>query len=126
KYAQMPTCNQTKAGFADLRAELGWNFYQCENAHLGINIQTAAPTGNRRYAQYVMQPVVGNGHHCELGGGVRRHYKFQCKNSDKSFGFYFDANITHLFKATEARTFDLKDKNNSRYMLATLFTNNVQ
>lgn len=124
-YAQLISCNQSKVGFADLRAELGWNFYQGTNYHVGLNIQAAAPTGNRRSAQYVMEPIVGNGHHWELGGGISAHYEYICNHERTRFGVYFDANITHLFKSTETRTFDLKGKNNSRYMLATQFTNNV-
>lgn len=126
KYAKMPACNQTKAGFADLRAELGWNFLQNENHFVGINIQAAAPTGNRRRAEFVMEPVVGNGHHWELGAGISAGFRSHCSShEDRSFGFYFDANITHLFKSKEGRTFDLIGKDNSRYMLAAQFTQDV-
>ena len=63
-------CSNTKTGFADLRVVLGWNFLQDDDYHLGLNIQAAAPTGTKREGTYVMQPVVGNGHHWELGGGL--------------------------------------------------------
>ncbi len=124
KYAKIPNCDQTQTGFADLRVELSYDFLQDENYHFGLNIQAAAPTGNRRYAQFVMDPVVGNGNHWELGGGVSAHYTFS-RNEYKNFSFYLDANLTHLFQANEQRTFDLKGKNNSRYMLAAKMTKNV-
>ena len=70
--------------------------------------------------------VVGNGKHWELGGGLTAHYTFWRDDSEnKTFGFYLDANITTLFKAREQRTFDLKGKPNSRYLLAAQFGNNV-
>ena len=126
KFAKMPNCDKTKVGFADLRAELGWNFIQNEDYHLGIGIHAAAPTGNKRKAEFVMNPVVGNGNHWELGGTVHGHHIFwRSKDEEKQFGFYVDAVITHLFKAKEQRTFDLLCNNNSRYMLATKFTKTV-
>ena len=122
----MPNCDETRTGFADLRAELGWNFLQDEDYHLGIGIHVAAPTGNRRRAEFVMDPTVGNGNHWELGGTLHGHYVFwRSDDEEKHFGFYLDAVVTHLFKAKEQRTFDLKNKDNSRYMLASKFTRTV-
>lgn len=126
KWAKMPNCDETRTGFADLRAELGWNFLQDEDYHLGVGLHVAAPTGNKRNASYVMDPTVGNGNHWELGGTVHGHYVFwRSEDEEKHFGLYVDAVITHLFKATEQRTFDLKNKNNSRYMLASKFTKTI-
>jgi hypothetical protein len=126
RYAKMPSCDETRTGFADLRAELGWNFLQDEDYHLGVGIHVAAPTGSKRRAEFVMDPVVGNGNHWELGGTVHGHYVFwRSDDEEKHFGFYVDAVLTHLFKAKEQRTFDLNGKDNSRYMLATKFTKTV-
>lgn len=127
KWAKMTcNCDETRTGFADLRAELGWNFLQDEDYHLGIGIHAAAPTGNKVRADFVLDPVVGNGNHWELGGTVHGHYVFwRSEDEEKHFGFYVDAIVTHLFKAKEQRTFDLVGKDNSRYMLASKFTKTV-
>ncbi len=123
KYAKMPICNETKWGFAELRAELGWNFWQDDDYHLGVGAHVAAPTGNKRNAKFVMQPVIGNGNHWEVGGTVHGHYVFwRSDDEERQFGFYFDAVATHLFRTNEQRTFDLCCKDNSRYMLASKFT----
>lgn len=106
-------------GFGELRAELGWNFWQCDDYHLGIGIQGAAPTGSEVCADYLFDAYVGNGKHWELGGLLTGHYiwwRSSCE--DKHFGMYLDANLTHLFKANQERSFDLKGKPLSRYMLA--------
>ncbi len=126
KYAKMPACDETKVGLAELRAELGWNFFQDTDYHIGAGLHIAAPAGNKRKAEYVMHPVVGNGNHWELGATAHGHYRFW-KSDDESqhVGFYFDALVTHLFKASEQRTFDLCGKNNSRYMLASQFTRTI-
>lgn len=127
KFARIGNCNKSKWGFADLRMELGWNFLNDEDYHLGVNVQAAAPTGTKRHAEWVFSPVVGNGKHWELGGGFRGHYTFwRGCDEDKSFSFYVDANITHIFKAREQRTFDLINNGpNSRYMLAELLTRGI-
>ncbi len=122
KFAKMPNCDQTETGFADLRFMLGWDFLSDEDYHLGVNIQAAAPTGNKRRADFVMDPVVGNGNHWELGAGLNGHYVFwRSEDEEKHFGFYFDLALTHMFDSEEQRTFDLKGKDNSRYMLAAKF-----
>lgn len=119
KYAKMERCARDRWGFADLRAELGWNFTQKEKYDLGIGFQIAAPTGNKRDAEFTFDPTVGNGNHWEIGGTLRGHYRFwKSKDEDKSLGIYLDANLTHLVTAREQRTFDLKGRPNSRYMLA--------
>ena len=119
QYAQISLCSRSKNGLADLRAELGWNFWESECSHFGLNLQAAAPTGTRRLAQYLFDPVIGNGQHWEFGGGVTGHWQFwENDNDTRHLGVYLDANITHLFKAYEQRTFDLLGKPNSRYMLA--------
>ena len=121
-YARMTKCSHTKTGFADLRAELGWDFWQSNCYHLGLNIQMAAPTGGTQNAKYLFDAIVGNGNHWEVGGGLTGHYNlWTSENNEQTLSFHVDANITHLFKASVERTFDLKNKPNSAYMLAAKF-----
>ncbi len=125
-YAKMPICDESKWGFAELRTELGWNFVQGEDYHLGIGIHGALPTGGKRKAEYVMQPVVGNGDHWEFGGTAHGHYVFwRSEDEARQIGLYVDALFTHMFRAREQRTFDLCCKDNSRYMLAAKYTHAI-
>jgi hypothetical protein len=102
-----------------LRAEIGYNFIQKDKYQVGIAFQLAAPTGNKRNAEFAFDPTVGNGNHWEVGGVLHGHYiLWRSKNDDKYLGVYLDANLTHLVTAREQRTFDLKGRPNSRYMLA--------
>lgn len=112
-------CSMTETGVAELRAELGWNFWQCEDYHFGLNARIAIPTGTRPDGQYLFEPIVGNGHHFELGAGLSTHVILwrDCE-CDRYFGFYLDAYATHLFKTSQCRNFDLCGKPNSRYALA--------
>ncbi len=130
RFARINNCDESRTGFADLWIELGWDFLNCEDYHLGAGILAGAPTGSKRHACRLFDPVIGNGNHWQLGGVVTGHYVFwrSCEE-DKYFGFYFDANITHLFRAHEERTYDLCGRPNSRYMLAerltSVITNNL-
>ncbi|HSC25513.1 MAG TPA: hypothetical protein VLB80_04855 [Candidatus Babeliales bacterium] len=109
---------QHKTGFAELRGEFGWNYIQ-EKYRLLLNIQAAAPTGTRPNAEFLFPAQIGNGKHWELGVGVGGSWTmWNSEDGDKSFSFIVEADVTHLFKAKQKRTFDLKGKPNSRYMLA--------
>lgn len=127
--------HHTRVRLSDLQLAFGWNFIQCDDHHFGLNIRGSAPTGNRPEAIYLFEPIVGNGHHWELGLGLTCHYDiFTDYCRDRYVAFYFDANLTHLFGARQRRTFDLADKPLSRYMLVerlgtpvtNLFVSNTQ
>ncbi len=123
-------------GFAELRFILGYNFLNDEDGkyHVGIGIYVAAPTGTRvgtddcnGEGRYLFQPIVGNGKHWELGAQVTAHHRWwESEDGDKSFGWYLEADITHLFGANQTRCFDLCSAgSNSRYMLAELLNSNT-
>jgi len=110
---------EDKTRLADLRIRFGWDFYQSSTAYAGINFQVAAPIGNRPRANFLFEPIVGNGHHWELGFGLNGRYGFwQQTDEECQASLIFDASITHLFKAKQKRTFDLANNGTlSRYML---------
>lgn len=119
RYAKFNGRRHTQTRLAELQAVLGWDFLQCEDYHIGLGARFSAPTGNAPQGELLFEPIAGNGHHWELGAQLTSHYTFwRSCNENHSIGFYMDANITHLFKAKQKRTFDLKCKPLSRYMLA--------
>ena len=118
-YAKIERCSRSRTGFAEVRLELGYNFFQSDDYHLGLNVQVAAPSGSRRMAEFAFDPTIGNGNHWEVGAGVSAHYIFwRAQAEDKFGGFYLDVNLTHINNGREQRTFDLCGRPNSRYMLA--------
>jgi hypothetical protein len=117
-FAKMSSSKKSKTGFAELRGEFGWNWLR-ERYRFGFNIQTAAPTGTRPKGEFVLEPEIGNGKHWELGVGIKGLWSmWRSEDEEKHFDFIVEADITHLFKAKQRRTFDLIGKPNSRYMLA--------
>jgi hypothetical protein len=128
----------TRNGLAEIRAVLGWNFLNDEEEqyHVGIGIYAAAPTGTKigsdkncdgdGHGRYLFEPIVGNGHHWELGAQITAHHIFwNSQDASKSLGVYLEANATHLFAASQVRCFDLDSAgSNSRYMIAQLLDSN--
>lgn len=124
--AKISSCTQKKTRLADLRAILGWNMLNEEDDdhewRVGIYGSVSAPTGIRPKGRYLFEPMVGNGHHLELGFGVNGEYTlWNNPNHDYRLILYGDITVSHLFGARQRRTFDLKDKPFSRYMLAIKF-----
>ena len=71
----------------------------------------AAPTGKRPKAEYLFEPMVGNGGHWEVGAAFTSHMLFWSSESGESHaGGYLDVNVTHLLKAHQKRCFDLCNK----------------
>ena len=117
--AQISCGPQTKTALSEIRFALGWNFLLCRDYHLGVNLQASAPTGNNPDGRLLFAPQNGNDHHWELGVGIDGHaLLWQSDCEDAHFGFYLDANLTHMFNNAQKRCFDLCGKPLSRYMLA--------
>jgi len=126
-YAKMDCFNRKETALSDFQIAFGWNFWCEEDYHIGLNLRATAPTGNRPNATYLFEPIIGNGKHWELGGSLASHWTFwQSENEDRSCTFYIDANVTHMFKARQCRTFDLCGKPLSRYMRTGKFKTPVE
>lgn len=114
-----PCGSHTKTQLADLQFWLGYDWLNCDDYNFGFGLIVVAPTGNRPEACNLFEPIVGNGHHWEVGGLIRGDYLFwqNCDQTHSIRGFT-QANVTHLFEARQKRTFDLKGNPLSRYALA--------
>jgi len=121
-YAKIAPRGRSVVRLAELTAIFGWNFVDNEYCRLGAGLLVRAPTGNKPQGVYLFEPISGNGGHWELGAHITTQVKlWHCQEKDQSLDFYADANITHLFNTRQTRTFDLKTKPLSRYMLAEKF-----
>lgn len=131
KFSKWPvSCHSglSKTGLSQLALVLGYNVLCDGDYTFGINLRTEAPTGNKPEGEFLFEPIVGNGHHWTLGIGFNAHailWRSDC--DDSFFGFYLNANITHLFGTCQTRAFDLCLQGaNSRYMLAQKLGSNTQ
>lgn len=125
KWVLNSCCTETK--LADVSFDLGYDFYACDDAHFAMYVRLVAPTGteiNSCYAQTFFAPLIGNGHHVELGAGIRAHKVIWDCNDRSKLIMKFDGYATHLFAGDcQVRTFDFADKGClSRYMLLKQFS----
>lgn len=105
--------------FAELQLVLGWRAIERYNFHFDINIRGAIPGGTKPKGEFLFEPIIGNGHHYEIGGGISMHYEvWHNLATEQQVTLSFDFAVTHLFKTWQCRSFDLCNKPNSRYMLA--------
>lgn len=111
--------SRTKTELADLRMWLGYDWFSCDAFNFGFGAVIAAPTGNAPDGTFLFEPIAGNGKHWELGIMVKGDTNiWENCNGTHRIDFFTQANITHLFKSKQKRTFDLVGKPLSRYMLA--------
>ena len=116
---KMALCSRRAVHFAELRANLGYDWFIHDLHHIGIKTQLAIPLGSRPHGEFLFEPIVGNGHHYELGVGITAHaLTWENVEKNERVDFFIDITINHMFKTTQRRAFDLKGKPNSRYMLA--------
>lgn len=112
---------QTKSGVADIELVAGYNILCKEKYHLALNARVTVPTGNRPEAVYVFEPIIGNGHHLQIGGGLNWH-AVVWNGCGKSWRIWFDSALYYGFNTKQRRTFDLRGNGvGSRYLLLKRF-----
>lgn len=98
--------SQTKTALANIDMIVGYDLYRCDGYHCGLFMKAVAPTGNRPNPATVFSPIIGNGHHWELGGGLDAHYDLWCCDN-ASLTVALTGAITHLFSDQQTRTFNI-------------------
>lgn len=122
KYGKLPSCSLTSWRAADLTGVVGWDFAHCDNYHLGAEAFMVFPLGTRPTNEYIFEPIIGNGHHLELGAGITSHVVLWQCHEDNYLSGHFDMRISHLFGSEQQRSFDfLQNGPWSRYILAAQF-----
>ncbi len=126
RHGRMSPCALRATHCAELRANLGYDYFFNDEHHIGAKIQVAAPLGNRPKANYLFEPIIGNQHHAELGFGVTAHaVVWDEPDTQEQVDFFADITINHMFTSHQRRSFDLLCKPNSRYMLAEKMTPDI-
>ena len=107
---------------SDLQCTLGYNIILSDLGFAGLNLRIAAPTGNRSRSRFLFEPIVGNGHHWEIGAGFLGSVLLFEKDNEQRLSFFTDITLTHLCKSKQRRSFDLQCNGlANRYMLVKEF-----
>lgn len=118
-FGKMAPCGITENGLADVQILLGVDVLTTDRISVYINARGAIPTGTKPTAEFLFEPIVGNGEHWELGGGATLGIIVWEDEYPESYrAFFADLQLTHLFASKRCKFFDLCTGGNSRYMLA--------
>lgn len=119
QYAKLSSSRRSTSRLADIRFQVGWMYAYDTYLESSVYAHVSMPTGNRPEAKFFFEPMAGNGHHWELGGGVYGRYRLY-ENCDEIYALdmQWDGYVTTLFGTRQRRTFDLERGPGSRYMLA--------
>lgn len=106
-----------KARPAEVKVSLGQTYQAENNFEFAYYSCLVFPSGNKPNAAYLFSPVAGNAKHVGFGGGTIM--QFVLNRDPATFAWCFFANLEGIFliRNNQCRTFDLKNKPWSRYML---------
>ncbi len=111
-----PTGYLRKSGVADLELKIGYDALCTECCFINGYVGVLVPTGNRPKAKYIFEPIVGHNHHVGFLFGSAMFY--DCwSDCDRNLTWEVAFDSRYLFSGHETRSFDLKYRPWSRYLL---------
>lgn len=104
-----------KDGMADLKIRIGRNAYDREDLFISQYLGVIIPTGNRRTAVHVWEPILGNGHHVGIDWGNTIQ---MCMHEASVCNWWVTNSLTgqYLFENTQKRSLDLYNGQWTRYL----------
>ncbi len=108
-------CNMCATGVDDIQFKAGWNYYFCNQDHLGLYFVATAPTGTKCDDIYLFQPRVGT-RHGSVGIGLNADWTaWEC--DCQGLNWMTDVKYRYVLSACENRLFDLCENGSfSRYL----------
>jgi hypothetical protein len=110
------TGKQGTAGFSDVDFGLGWAFLDRPKYHAAVALAATIPAGNKPTAEYVFEPIRGNGGHWALGGNLDGWYRLY-NGKKQNLRLAMRAELRYLFQSHETRTLGLKNREWGQYYL---------
>ena len=115
-YGKLSNGRRGKSGLDDTQLKVGYNCHECEKGHCGVYGNLIVPTSEKPTARYLFEPVIGNGGHWGIGGGINADVEL-LRNEKEVWSVQTDAQLRYLFSGSEKRSFDLKNGPWSRYLM---------
>lgn len=103
---------------ADVEIKLNWANYHNDCCKFDSYVGFVVPTGtkiDKKHAAYLFSPVIGNNHHWAVMIGSHMDFDLW-KHNNHRLGIVYDMDGRFLCENYQVRSFDLKDKQWSRYM----------
>jgi len=106
---------QSITRLADIELKLGYQFVCEDNVLSNGYVGMVIPTGNKATAEYMAEPIVGNGFHFGLMAGSTAEIQLNA-GMDTRWSTRSDVCYRYLFQNTQVRSFDTNNGDWSRYM----------
>ena len=117
KYGKIKNGVQKLAGLADVTLKAGFRPFEEKRFIFDIYADLVIPTGYKPKSEYLFEPMVGNGKHWGIGGGINLDINLWNKK-DFEINLITDLNLNYFFENEEKRSFDLTGNGPwSRYFL---------
>jgi hypothetical protein len=116
-YQKISKTAQETTRLAELRLGLSNTFLASDRALVGLSSALSIPTTKQYANTYMFEPQGGHNGHPGMVSTVHIAVPLTLENSSTHFSFFVDAEHTFLFRTKQHRTFDLKDKPWSRFLL---------
>ncbi|KKP24780.1 MAG: hypothetical protein SZ59_C0001G0098 [candidate division TM6 bacterium GW2011_GWF2_28_16] len=100
--------NHDKTNFGDVKLALGYNFYKHKSNFFKLGLDFTIPTGNDAKAEWLFEPINGNGGYWALGAAFDSRFRL-AKNAHRKIHFMLAGHAEYLFENTEKRVVGLKD-----------------
>jgi hypothetical protein len=115
KYGKFSPDALKETGVADIEVRLGAESIKTHRYYYSSFVGAIIPTGNKPKARYIFEPIVGRKHHWGLMWGNTISLQLT-RGENLTVYTNLDINSSYLFENDEMRSFDLKDKQWSRYI----------
>jgi hypothetical protein len=117
QFGKIDNRKHKKTKFAFLQAQLGMHVEYCEPCYFAPFVGITIPTGNTPEAEFLFEPIVGNGNHFGFfWGSTARVNVVDSVPHDAVMDFKADVVMQYLLKKRQKRSIDLVNKQWSRYI----------
>lgn len=116
-YGKIDCCDHKKTRLAFIQAAMGGRVMKGSHCNVDFYAGVTIPTANNAKARFVFEPIVGYGKHAGIFWGSSGVYKKEFRKWDRcTFEVHYDILSQYVFKKTQKRSMDLKNKPWSRYL----------
>lgn len=117
QFGKISEFSLSKTGVADIELKIGYEWIQQEPFHLESYLGVLVPTGNLPNAEFLFEPIVGQGRHWGiiLGNAIGVEI-WRDDAKDRSLRVEYTGHTQYLFSNTQCRSVDLVCKPWSRYI----------
>jgi len=106
-----------RTNLAELKILLGTSYESHNYLQVNYNSILVIPIADKQHAEWLFDPVVGNNHHMGIGAAMNIQAPLNRDTTNVAFCFFLDLESIILIRNKQYRTFDLRDKPWSRFLL---------